>query len=704
MKKLLTICVAALCAVAAYAGANPEVVCLSDAAQINTNDPTDFVSLYVKYGDDITTAQAVSGSTLSILWEKSTDSGDTYETYMDGKGYNTNNIRPRTPGRYRCTLTVIPTAGDPVVRQAALDVTGTAGDARSFTTNLPIVVIETNKDDHFMAEPDDANGYLKNNETLAAAKAKHNADCKIIWNGKKKDGSEAIYSASDFASTTNLYYDKKIRINFRGSSSMAKGKTKRNYAFTVGADNCTDEGKWVKDKKNMFDLNAKDKDWILYGSNDDGSLMRNILQLQLYEDMSGNWNPHNRYVRLIVDGVDKGIYIFMEKIVADKKRVPVQDDGYMFKLDKNDIADRFNSSTNEGCTFTSNSEFTTCRKDISTYGLTVDHNYEIVFPEADDFDTPAEWGAKVTALQTKINAFETAVKNNNYTTLRTLIDYESFADYFIIQELAKNADGYRLSQNFYILNSTGLINAEPLWDTEFGLDNANAAFYSDKGCGTANTMIYENAAMHNDDFAMPFWWNGYGRNNAHVGSSNGLLGDACFKAKIKQRWLKHTATGGALTQTNIDKYLDQYAVSTSVSTHNTISNWLYGDKNRIANLTTTFGAYDEIISAVALYVDVEGVHKTELEVNLGDAVTITCDATKTSGSSSETLTYKWEQSTDEGKNWTTIEGATAATYNATIADNTWFRARAIPGSCDCIKKVSDNFVKVTIPNTVVTCK
>lgn len=758
MKKLLTIFAAALFTASAFAdSATPVAAYWRNRNTINVNDVTDFASLYISdYGTNITSdpQYSDSGSKLEFLWEKSTDGGSSWVTYTDGKGYNTNNIRPIKIGKYRCVLSYTPNGGTKVSYNSnVIDVTASSTSTSvTVSSNIPIVIIRTDKE-ALPVEPAVTNGFLSSNQAMFNAKKKISADVKIIWNGEKKDGNTDIYNGSELdGASGKLYYDKKIRFSYRGSSSLAPDKLKKNYAFVVGDDSCTTGGTWIKDKEKMFKLSdKKDKDWILYGAWDDrpdnsgkpGTLVRNNLQLALYEDMTGSWNSHTRYVRLFVDGVDKGIYIFMEKNKEGSARINVDDDGFIFKYDKTDRVDRVENpetgltDPNTGGALVG--AYNTFRGkyagqlDVNTYNLWIDHAFELVFPEYEGSSASdlAEWkSSTINTIKSKINAIEDAIKGNQYATMQQLLDYESFADYFIIEELAKNVDGYRISQYFYYKNASSKLMAEPLWDTELGIKNHTSSD-ADK---TDGLLMLSNkgggANPYEDDFPIPFWWTGYtgygksgkigtemsgsANTKVQVDGSNGLMGDPCFKAKIKQRWQKHRAEGGALTASNINSYLSSYSKSLKSSTsvvNSVFPEWFYGNASatdvegtsgRIYQLNSIIDEYNEIITAVAI--GIKSSAATEVEKELGETVTLVATATKTDASSGETLTYKWEKSSDKGKNWAVIDGATASEYTATIEDNTWFRVRAIPGTCDCIKKVSDNVVKVTIPNTVVTCK
>lgn len=702
MKKLFTITVAVLCTAMAFAEGEPVIT--PWRTSVNANDPTDFASMYVSnLGATITGNDGYETGKVTYEWQKSANGSSDWAIYADGLGAATNNIRPIKAGYYRCVVTLTPTAGEPVVVNSnAIQVTATSGSTVSISSNIPVISIRTDAE----AMPDCSNplGSLAN---MYTAKQKRSADCKIIWNGEKTDGSANIYSGADFDDHNGkLYYDKKIRINYRGSSSLTKAR--KNYAFVCGDDNCGDNGKWVKGKEKMFKLSdKKDKDWILYSSFDDNTWMRNKLQLDLYEEMTGNWNSHGRYAKVYINGEDKGLYVFMEKNKEGEARINVDENtGFIFKYDKTDMVDRYptgvpatdvqgNDVEQNKCTFiTSNAG----KQNVGTYGITIDHGYEVVFPEYGDFTT-AEWDAKMSTIMGKVNAFETAVKNQQYATLRTLIDYESFADYFIIEELAKNVDGYRISQYFKIKDADAKIMAEPLWDTELGM-----AQTSDKGAKETNTLLVENGDMYTDAFPIPFWWTGNGSGSK---GSKGLMADPCFKAKIKQRWAQQTAEGAPLTVANISAKLAAYNVSTGKS-YTAITNWIGNgtSSGRLYELGRIINGWSvtDYVTSVSSSFDGDEPTVTEKKISVDGSVTMTATATASQGGAS--LLYSWQRSDDGETNWITVvdDEASASHTFTEIKESGYYRCKAKSSDCDCIKYTSNNVLHVVVDQVKVVCK
>ncbi|MBO7367559.1 MAG: CotH kinase family protein [Paludibacteraceae bacterium] len=624
---------------------------------LNPRDFTDFASLYISSYGGLSDNEKYTGS-YSLEWQKSTDGGSSWASYEDGKKYDTNNIRPVAVGDYRVHVSrQNASTGDYVTTTSnVITVTDGGGSSKSISTNLPIVIVRTDAEDF----PDATNVLNKGNEALAAAKKKISVDVKIIWDETSTDDVTNTYTGDDRTNPQRLYYDRKARMNYRGSSSMANER--KNYAFVVGDDSCTIKGKWVKDKKNMFNLNkSKDKDFILYASASDGTYMRNMLSLDLYEDMTGEWNSHGRYVRLFVNGEDRGIYIFMEKNKQDKNRINVGENGYVFKYDKTDIVDRASSTEGGRSTFVTSR---TGKTDIQTYALVVDQAFEIVYPEYDAEEyTDDAWDGVVSTLRGRITEFENALSGSNYAQVRELIDYRSWADNFIINEFTMNYDGYRISQFFKLNSLDDKIQASPLWDMELGYGAQ---------LGTIDGFLYQTEwVAHEYSFPIPFWWDGYTSAGTHVGGGYGLMADDCFKAKIRQQWERHTADGGALTESNIVSRLSKYSEAVGIS-YNNLKNWTNSRRTNLGNLISQFPKY---LKGLSLDGD-----KT---VDEGETASFRATVSGTGSYS-----YKWFFRAEGEKEWTQLEtmARTLTLAGVTPSDAGEYKCVAEYSGCECVSE------------------
>ena len=515
------------------------IAAIRSRLSINTNDFTDFAGLYVSK------LPTVEGGTLSsYAWEYSTNN-TTWSAYSAGDGASWDNIRPNKAGYYRCTLTYDVNGETQTAVSNTLQITNKGGSSVSFSSNLPVVLVRTSKD--FPTPP---SGY-PTTEQVAELKAKRSVDVKILWN---KNGGNV--SNSDINNKDMLHYDRKARMNYRGSSSL--NNPKKSFAFVTGDKNCDSKklGEVKTKKFAMFDGDSH-KDWVMYASYPDATFMRNILSYHQYAKMTGLWGVKCRYVEMYLDGEYQGIYVFMDKMTQDETRINVNEDtGYIVRFDKTDMVDRFDgySGANEDykrCTFiTSN----TGKKTISTYNMQVDQAFEIEYPEREDIATfdddgnvtdDSAWEAKVNEVKSMFVAMENAILANDYDKLAQIIDYESWADWFIFNEFSRNADAYRISCVFQINSASEKIVANPIWDYELGLGNQDTK--------TSGLMV-EDQTYYDDDFPTPFWWTGKGKSGC-----NGILGDCKFKAIVKERWAKHIAANGALNSTVLNAKIDSLA-------------------------------------------------------------------------------------------------------------------------------------------------
>jgi hypothetical protein len=250
------------------------------------------------------------------------------------------------------------------------------------------------------------------------------------------------------------------------------------------------------------------------------------------------------------------------------------------KFDKTDVADRYvdgKQSESDEKTFKTER---TGRKGISTYGTTVDQLFEIEYPEKEDTeDAGGNWTSVVETIKDRFEKFETALANKDYTAVRTLIDYDSWADWFILTEFIKNQDGFRASCIF--VYNGGKIEARPLWDQELSFDNRTRMAH---GSNSAEDLMIQSNGVYSDCFPAPFWFYGKnatfgtcGNNNGNSGSgtrySGYLLADPCFVSLVKSKWATYQT--GILSAKNISDMVSDYATELGNAQTREESRWPY---------------------------------------------------------------------------------------------------------------------------------
>ena len=294
-------------------------------------------------------------------------------------------------------------------------------------------------------------------------------------------------------------YNGKISIEYRGSSSQSFPK--KPYALE------TQDAIGNNNNVSLLGMPVEN-DWILYAPYSDKSLMRNFLTFDLGRKM-GNYSPRTVYCELVVNGDYKGIYILMEKIKRDNDRVDIA------KLDSDDLAG--DSLTGgyiikvDKYTGTGGSDWLSDFPNIGGGSLYIQYHYpeaSVMLPQQLDY------------IEHFMDSFEYALDGPNFADsligYSKYIDVNSFIDFYIVNELAKDIDAYRLSSYLYKDrdDNGGKLTMGPLWD--FNLAYGNADYCSggiptgwevNSGCGGNN----------------PFWF-------------ERLLDDTTYQNKLKCRW------------------------------------------------------------------------------------------------------------------------------------------------------------------------
>lgn len=290
-------------------------------------------------------------------------------------------------------------------------------------------------------------------------------------------------------------YTGKITIEYRGSSTQ--GFPKKQYGMsTVNADGT---------ERNVSLLGLpEENDWILNAPYTDKTMMREYLTYNWARRM-GHYATRTRYCELVVDGQYQGVYILLEKIKWDNNRVDVPmidtndnngdslTGGYIFKIDK------FTGSGGSG--WPSNvTDFQGQQKNIF---------FQYHYPKSEEITNP-----QAQFLQTYVNNFETNLNGSNFASpangYHKFIDVQSFIDFFLLNEVTKNVDGYRLSTYLYkqAASRGGKLYAGPIWDFNITLGNADYCA-GDTYTGWALDFPCDHSVI-------PFWWHRMQQDTTYV--------------------------------------------------------------------------------------------------------------------------------------------------------------------------------------------
>ena len=311
----------------------------------------------------------------------------------------------------------------------------------------------------------------------------------IIWNG---DGQ--VNKGTD---SINEYLGN-ITIERRGQYSQIY-YPKNGYSIELKDAN------W-EDMDTAFLNFPREEDWVLHGPYADKTLIRNVLAMQMASSI-GQYASRTRLVELLINEAYEGVYVLMERIKRDENRVDIAKlkaedisgdeltGGYIIKCDKGEV-DWY-----------------------SQYDM-VNHpgeklRFQYVSPKRSKIQPE-----QATYIQSYVDSFEIAMRFPTVSIggkfYYDFIDLPSFADHFILQELTKNVDAYRIS--FYMFkdkdSNGGLLKAGPVWDFNFAFGNADYC-----NSWTDSEWVYdEHCGIFN-----PFWW-------------GALFEEEVFANLVKCRW------------------------------------------------------------------------------------------------------------------------------------------------------------------------
>lgn len=270
-----------------------------------------------------------------------------------------------------------------------------------------------------------------------------------------------------------VYYDGQAGINVRGASSS--GYPQQPFSLETRDD-----------QGENLDVSIlgmpEENDWVLISNFNDRSLIRNTLAQHLFTQMD-NYSPATRLCEVLIDSSYKGIYVLTEKIKRDKNRVNIA------KLDPEDTS---GDQLTGGYILQQNlrgdnNSFQSNFSPIDHPDLDVHFLYE--YPDAETINS-----AQKTYIAGFIDSLETRLYSNTFADpvqgYRKFLDVPSFIDYFLVNELSRNADGFKKSifYNKDRFSKGNKLKAGPVWDFDWAWKNLGICYLYDNfnGAGWAH--------------------------------------------------------------------------------------------------------------------------------------------------------------------------------------------------------------------------
>ena len=225
-----------------------------------------------------------------------------------------------------------------------------------------------------------------------------------------------------------------VQIKGRGNSTW--GMPKKPYALKFG-------------KKTQLFGESNSKQWVLLANYSDKTSIRTSTAFYMGELSNLEWTPCSHFVDLFINKQYQGTYQLTEKIKIAKDRVNVTDDGFLLEVDAPDKIDA------------SDVYFSTTKIVI----------VNIKEPEIETGSEKYEW------IRDKIQNIENVLFGDGFLDVnggyKDFIDIESFVDWYLINEIAKNNDALFYSSCYMNIAPDGKLKMGPLWDFDISLGNIN---------------------------------------------------------------------------------------------------------------------------------------------------------------------------------------------------------------------------------------
>jgi spore coat protein CotH len=311
------------------------------------------------------------------------------------------------------------------------------------------------------------------------------------------------------------------------------------------------------DSKEKFLDMPKQKKWIFLAEYSDKSMLRNTLAFELGYLSSLDWTPKSEFAEVYINGEYSGTYNVSEKVEEKSARVDIGDEGFLLEKDTN-VQERvdpddvyFNTSAYQG-------------DDVIVIK-------EPSIDRIDENDFAYEQDSRFIYIRDYINAFETVLFGDNFADpingYASYIDIDSFIDWFLINEIAKNVDAKNWSSIYFTHIPGEKIKMGPLWDFDLGFGNLD---YSD--------------AQHVEG-----WWVKY---NSWL---NRLLDDPSFVLQVQDRFKNHYLPN---KQSILEK-IDSKAEMLNLAQQENFEKWqILGVQVWPNRLDRVFDTYEEEVSSL----------------------------------------------------------------------------------------------------------
>ena len=228
-----------------------------------------------------------------------------------------------------------------------------------------------------------------------------------------------------------------------------------------------------------------DKSWLLLANYTDKTMLRNATALRMGGMSAMGYAPRSHFVEVMLNGSYVGTYQLYEKVELSRHRVDVGGDGFLLEADA-----KANGDPDARLFSVRHIEAPISIKEPGVeYG---DEDYAYVR----DFVTAADSALFSDGFTDPVNGW------------RKYMDMDSFVDWYLINEIARNNDAIMFSSCYMTLSRGGKLRMGPVWDFDIAFGNVD----------------------YNDNYDAEGFWV---RRQAWF---DRLFWDPAFRARVKERF------------------------------------------------------------------------------------------------------------------------------------------------------------------------
>ncbi|MBQ3460525.1 MAG: CotH kinase family protein [Solobacterium sp.] len=228
----------------------------------------------------------------------------------------------------------------------------------------------------------------------------------------------------------------------------------------------------LKEKADLLNM-GENKHWVLLANRYDPTLIRNLLVYDIAGRMGLPYTPECRPVDLVVNGEYWGSYLLSEDVRINKNRIAI---------DELKPEDTDEPALSGGYLLALNPD----ENEPPANVFLTDHMVRL-FCEEPEFSEAEESRTQqrdyiVSYMQRLEDAiFAEDFKDENGTYYGELMDLQSAADYWWIQEFSQNFDAFTTSSTYMFKERDGKLFWGPVWDFDLSFD---------EGYGTEEGLMY----------------------------------------------------------------------------------------------------------------------------------------------------------------------------------------------------------------------